>query len=150
MKLRKGAHLTYSIYYHIVFIPKYRREIFEEKGIDGRVKEAIQRMAPFHDWEIEEMETDEDHIHIFISAPPRFSPAKIVRLIKTWTYRHVYRQTPEIKSYLWGGKMWCEGYFVSTVNDTTTKDQIRKYVKEQKEKMRQLGLFEIPPAPSVG
>ncbi len=95
-------------------------------------------MAYFHEWIIEEMETDKDHIHIFLSAPPRYSPSEIVRLIKTWTYENIYRKYPKIKQYLWGGKMWASGFYISTVSDTTTKDEIRKYVKEQKDKVERL------------
>jgi len=72
-------------------------------------------MAKYHDWIIEELETDIDHIHIFLSALPRYSPSQIVKLIKIWTYNHIYDNYPEIKKYLWGGKMWCEGYYISTV-----------------------------------
>jgi len=63
-------------------------------------------MAKYHDWIIEELETDIDHIHIFLSALPRYSPSQIVKLIKIWTYNHIYDNYPEIKKYLWGGKMW--------------------------------------------
>lgn len=98
-------------------------------------------MAKYHDWIIEEMETDEDHLHVCVSAPPRYSPAKIVNLIKTWTYKHVYREHPELKIFLWGGKMWRQGYFVSTVSDRATKEEIRRYIRNQKRKQNQLKLL---------
>ncbi len=110
-RYRTSAHSRYTIYYHLVFCPKYRRKIFQEIEIDKNVKEAIQEMAKYHDWVIEELETDIDHLHIFLSTPPRYSPAQIVKLIKTWTYNHIYDNHPEIKKYLWGAKMWCEGYY---------------------------------------
>jgi len=139
-RYRTSAHSRYTIYYHFAFCPKYRREIFQDQDIDKAVKEAISQMAPFHDWIIEQMETDNDHIHVFLSAPPRYSPAEIVKEIKTWTYHNVYRQYPKIKEYLWGGKMWCEGYYVSTISDSTTKEEVKRYIKEQKEHERQLRL----------
>lgn len=140
-RYRTSAHARYTIYYHIVFCPKYRQKIFKELRIDKQTKEAIQQMAGYHDWMIEELETDIDHLHIFLSAPPRYSPAKIVNLIKSWTYRHIYDQYPEIKNYLWGGKMWCEGYYISTISDRTTKDEIGRYVRQQKAHSKQLKLF---------
>lgn len=133
-RYRTSSHARYTIYYHIVILPKYRRKIFENQEIDKATKEALREIAYFHEWIIEEMETDKDHIHIFLSASPMYSPSNIVRLIKTWTYDNICRRYPKIKQYLWGGKMWATGFYISTVSDTTTKDEIRKYVKEQKNK----------------
>ncbi len=141
-RYRTSGHSRYTIYYHFAFCPKYRKKIFKEIEIDKEIKNVIKQMAPFHDWIIEEMETDQDHIHIFLSAPPRFSPSQIVKLIKTWTYKNMYERYPQMRKYLWGGKMWCEGYYVSTVSDNTTKGEIKRYIQNQKEHERQLGLFE--------
>lgn len=109
--------------------------------IDTKLKATIKRMASFHDWVIKELETDEDHIHILLSAPPRYSPSNIVKLIKTWTQRKIFQEHPEVKQYLWGGKLWAQGFYVSTISDNTTKQEIQKYIKNQKKKLKQLGLF---------
>ena len=140
-RYRTSAHSRYTIFYHLVFCPKYRRKIFKDFDIDEDVKEAVKTMAIYHDWLVEEIETDQDHLHIGLSAPPRYSPADIVNLIKAWTYKHVYRTHPELKEYLWGGKMWAEGYYVSTVSDRTTKEEIKRYIRQQKAKQNQLKLI---------
>jgi putative transposase len=137
-KFRTSAHARYTIFYHIVILPKYRRGIFKHQDIEQATKSALKELAFYHEWIIEEMENDINHIHIFLSAPPRYSPSEIVKLIKTWTYREVYRRFPKIKQYLWGGKMWATGFYVSTVSDNTTKDEIGKYVREQKSKTEKL------------
>lgn len=62
-----------------------------KEAVDNELKETIVKMAPFHDWIISEMETDKDHIHILLSAPPRYSPSGIVKLIKTWTQRQLFK-----------------------------------------------------------
>jgi len=116
-------------------------KIFKELRIDKQVRTAIREMAKYHDWIIEELETDIDHLHIFLSAPPSYSPSEIVKLLKTWTYSHIYDQYPEIKKYLWGGKMWCNGYYVSTISDRTTKTEIQKYIRQQRVHINQLKLF---------
>lgn len=131
-RYRTAAHTRYTIFYHLVILPKYRRGIFKHQDIEQATKSALRELAFYHEWVIEEMESETDHIHFFLSAPPRYSPSEIVRLIKTWTYQEVYRKFPKIKQYLWGGKMWANGFYVSTVSDSTTKDEIRKYVREQK------------------
>lgn len=140
-RYRTGAHSRYTINYHIVFCPKYRRKIFSDFDIEGDIKQAITQLSQYHDWMIEELELDIDHLHICLSAPPRYSPANIVKLIKTWTYKHVYLNHPELKQYLWGGKMWCQGYYISTISDTVTKKEIKEYIKKQKYHQQQLTLF---------
>jgi putative transposase len=137
-RFRTAAHSRYTIFYHIVILPKYRRKIFQHQDIEQATQSALGELAFYHEWVIEELENDTDHIHIFLSAPPRYSPSEIVRLIKTWTYPEVYRRFPQIKQYLWGGQMWATGFYVSTVSDNTTKDEIRKYVREQKSKADKL------------
>jgi len=110
--------------------------------IDKELKAIIRKMAPFHDWVIKEMETDKDHIHILLSAPPRYSISKIVKLIKTWTQKKLFEKYPKkVKQYLWGGRFWAQGFYVSTVSDRTTSDEIKKYIKNQKKELKQLGLF---------
>jgi len=111
--------------------------------IDQELKETVREMAPFHEWVIEELETDKDHVHLFLSAPPRYSPSQIVKLIKTWTEKRLYDKYPKkVKQYLWGGRFWCRGFYVSTVSDRTTKDEIRRYIRKQKEHWKQIGLFD--------
>jgi len=143
VRYKTAVHTRYTIYYHIVFLPKYRRKVLTRGDIDKELKDTIKKMAPFHDWEIEEMETDTDHIHIFLSAPPRYSPSRIVKLIKTWTQKRLFEKYPKkVKRYLWGEKFWCRGYYVSTVSDRTTKGEIAKYVRQQKKHQKQIGLFD--------
>lgn len=137
-RYRTSSHTRYTIYYHIVILPKYRRDIFKYEDLDKATKETLRELAYYHEWIIEEMETERNHIHIFLSAPPKYAPSEIVKLIKTWTYENVYRKYPKIKQYLWGGKMWATGFYVSTISDNTTKDEMRKYIKEQKDKYEQL------------
>lgn len=120
---------------------KYRRKVLTLPTVDDKLKAVVKKMAPHHDWLIEELETDEDHIHILLSAPPRYSPSNIVKLIKTWTQRKIFFEHPEVKQYLWGGKLWAQGFYVSTVSDNTTKDEIRKYIKDQKKLLKQQKLL---------
>jgi len=142
VRYRTAAHSRYTVYYHLVFLPKFRQKVLTNLEIDKELKAIIRKMAPFHDWVIKEMETDKDHIHILLSAPPRYSISKIVKLIKTWTQKKLFEKYPKkVKQYLWGGRFWAQGFYVSTVSDRTTSDEIKKYIKNQKKELKQLGLF---------
>jgi putative transposase len=141
-RYRKAAHSRYTIFYHLVFLPRFRQKVLTNLEIDKELKAIIKKMAPFHDWVIREIETDRDHIHILLSAPPRYSPSEIVKLIKTWTQKRLFEKYPKkVKQYLWGGRFWCQGFYVSTVSDRTTSEEIKKYIRKQKAELKQLGLF---------
>jgi len=140
VKLFKGAHTKYSLFYHFVFCIKYRRKVLTNQ-VEERLKEMIKDMATFYRWQIEELEGYKDHIHLFLSAPPKYSPAKIVNLIKSWTRNQIFKEYPKLKQYLWGSSFWSDSYFVSTVNDNTTRDQIKRYIQQQKDYQKQLSLW---------
>ncbi len=142
MRYRIASHSRYTIYYHLVICLKYRRKVLtKQPEIDAKLKATIKSMAAYHDWIIKELESDEDHVHILLSAPPRYSPSEVVKLIKTWTQRKIFFEHPQVRQYLWGGKLWSQGFYVSTISDNTTKAEIQKYIKNQRKQLNQLGLF---------
>ena len=90
---------------------------------------------------------DKDHVHFLIQSIPTYSVTKIVTLVKSLTAREVFRQCPEVKTKLWGGEFWSDGYFASTVGKHGDENTIANYVKRQGGKYeklhedRQLALF---------
>jgi len=70
-----------------------------------------------------------DHAHLFISAPPGYSPAKLVNIIKSMSRNEIFREFPGFARRCWSRKLWADGYFVRAVRDKLTADEIRKYVK---------------------
>ena len=90
-----------------------------------------------------------DHVHIFCSFPPRYSPrppraiSQVVGRLKSLSARAVFKKFPWVKRKLWGGELWEDGYFVSTVGDKVTAEVIRQYIRRHKkeEPDPQLKLF---------
>jgi REP element-mobilizing transposase RayT len=78
-----------------------------------------------------EIGTDKDHVHFLIQSVPRYSPTKIVRMIKSITAKEIFRLAPGVKRTLWGGEFWSDGYFISTVGKHGTEKVIGDYVKNQ-------------------
>ncbi len=77
------------------------------------------------------MATDGNHVHVLMGAPPRYSPAEVVKVIKSITGREIFRQFPQVKEELWGGEFWGDGYYVRTVGSEVTEAVIREYIKKQ-------------------
>lgn len=88
----------------------------------------------------------EDHVHLFLSAPPRYSPARVVQILKSIAARELFRRFPQLRRNLWGGQLWEDGYFVRSVGDEVTAEVIRRYIRYQKSSRDiQLRLFDQIP-----
>lgn len=86
LQVGKTRYTHYSIAYHLVWIPKYRRRILTGE-VQKETKRLIEECCQRQGLTLLALETDEDHIHVFVSAPPRFSPALIANLRKADTPR---------------------------------------------------------------
>lgn len=139
--VKRTPHEVYDTKYHLVWIPKYRKKVFSEAYANG-LKEIFLEISEHYEFEIDTMEVVSDHVHIFLSAPPKYSPAKIVNIIKAVSSRTMFNEFPELRRHLWGGELWSDGYFVRTVGDKVTTEVIRRYIQYHKHEMKQLNLFE--------
>lgn len=79
------------------------------------------------------MEVMPDHIHLFVSAPPRYSPSEIVKKFKGITGSKLFLEFPKLRMLLRKGKIWTRSYYVGTAG-TVTSETIKRYVNEQKSK----------------
>ena len=133
--VKRTRHSVYDLKYHIVWVPKYRKIVLQG-SVAKRLKEVFQGIAERYEFEIDTMEVMEDHVHLFLSAPPRYAPAGIVQIMKSISAKMVFREFPEIKEQLWGGDLWSNGYFVRSTGDKVTSEVVRQYIRYQhKEKL---------------
>jgi putative transposase len=139
MGLRATKHAVYDIKYHLVWTPKYRKHIFNPE-IAGYLKEVFQHIADEYEFYIDTMEVMEDHVHIFVEAPPKYSPSRIVQIMKSISARELFKKFPEIRKQLWAGELWNDGYFARSVGDKVTADIIRKYIEYQTHEMTSVQL----------
>ena len=145
MGVRRTKHGVYDLKYHLVWIPKYRKQIFN-KEISDYIKAIFSKIAEEYEFRIDTMEVMEDHIHVFVEVPPRYSPTQIVQILKSVSAREVLKRFPKLRKQLWAGEFWSDGYFVRSVGDKVTADIIRKYIEYQthEENSLQLPMFEKP------
>ena len=80
VEMRSTRHAKYQIAYHFVWIPKYRKPILKE--VRDFVIDMIKEIANQYKFKILALEVMDDHIHLFLSAAPKHSPAEIVKMYK--------------------------------------------------------------------
>ena|SRR3989344_232672 len=100
--VRKAAHCAYDIHYHLVVVMKYRRKILVKKEYIDHLCHLINEIAEKYEFEIEEVGSDGDHVHILVSAPPRYAPSRVMQILKSITGRMMFKQFPDLKKQLWG------------------------------------------------
>jgi putative transposase len=141
MPLKRTSHAVYEAKYHLVWCPKYRKKILTEE-IRPRVKELFIEISSHFDFEIDRCETAEDHVHILISFPPRYSVSRVVGILKSISGSKIFKEFPRVKEELWGGHLWEQGYFYRTVGEQVTDAVIRKYIENHSFSQNQLPIFE--------
>jgi putative transposase len=99
--------------------------------VSGYLKEVFQQIAEEYEFRIDTMEVLEDHVHIFIEVPRRYSPAQVAQIMKSVSARELFKKFPKLRKQLWAGEFWSEGYFVRSAGDKGTADIIRKYMEYQ-------------------
>ncbi len=128
--LRRHPHCVYVINYHLVWIPRYRKQILTG-DIETRLKQLLGNIATQYGFEILAQEVMPDHVHLFVSVPPKFSPAEIVRLFKGITSRRLKQEFLQIRRADWGknATLWAEGYYVGTAGHASA-EIIKRYIEE--------------------
>lgn len=121
-------HTRYRCQYHIVFAPKFRRQvIYREIKVD--IGKILRQLCQQKGIEIIEAELCPDHIHMLIGIPPKYSVAQIMGYIKGKSSLMIFDRHANLK-YKYGSRhFWCRGYYVDTVG--RNKKQIQEYIKNQ-------------------
>ena len=136
------AHTKWECKYHIVFAPKYRRQVIYKK-IKADVGQIQRMLCRRKGIEIIEAEACPDHIHMLVRIPPKYSVSEIMGYLKGKSSLMIFEKHANLK-YKYGNRhFWCRGYYVDTVGKNTAA--IKKYIQNQlKEDLEydQMSLFE--------
>ena len=122
----KTRWARYSLTYHLVWIPKYRRKVLTGE-VEKATKDLIADCCERHGLSLLALETDQDHVHVFVSAPPRFSPAEIANLLKGYRSRYLRERFPHLKRVCGKDHLWTQSYYVGTAGSVSA-ETIQRYI----------------------
>ena len=128
-KYWRGAHTKYRLMIHLVWIPKYRKRVLKGE-LKKRIEELLNLCAEANGWKIEELNVQEDHVHLILQFVTTISVSKMVQLLKGKTSRILRKEFPSLAEFYWGDSFWADGYFAETVGHCNI-DIIKEYVKNQ-------------------
>ena len=122
------AHTTWECKYHIVFAPKYRRQVIYGK-LKADIGKILRELCERKGIEIIEAEMCKDHVHMLIRIPPKHSVAEIMGYLKGKSSLMIFDRHANLK-YKYGNRhFWCRGYFVDAVGKNAKK--IEEYIRNQ-------------------
>ena len=124
---------VYDFHFHLVFVTKYRKSIFDTKEKQEELKTLLSSFAGKNGSTIENVEVMPDHVHLVLSFPPKFAPSSIVKSFKGAAAREWFRLHPEDKEKLYKGHLWSPSFFMRTVG-VVSRETVMEYVKNQRTK----------------
>ena len=132
MELDSNAHSVFLLYYHLVLVVKYRREVFDE-SISDRAKEIFEYISPKYHITLQEWNHDKDHVHILFKAHPKSEISKFINAYKSAASRLLKKEFPELRQKLWKESFWSQSFCLLTTGGAPI-EVIRNYIESQGEK----------------
>ena len=124
------AHTSWNCKYHIVFAPKYRRQVIYGK-LKQDIGKTLRDLCERKGINIIEAECCSDHIHMLLEIPPKYSVSQIMGYLKGKSSLIIFDRHANLK-YKYGNRhFWCRGYYVDTAGKNAKK--IQEYIKNQLE-----------------
>ena len=129
-KVRKTRHNKYNINYHFVWIPKTRMQILT-RPFSESVEATIKRVCAWNDWNPLALQVMPDHVHFFLSAPPKWAPSKIVGSLKAWSAKDLRDKYASIRKTRTSDDFWARGFYCGTAGHVSA-EQVAKYIAENR------------------
>ena len=129
--IRTGRHCTFNLHVHLVFVTKYRQNVFN-KFILNDLNEMFLKICSGFEAELIEFDGEDDHVHLLVHYPPKVSISTLVNSLKGVSSRMIrQKEYPTIKQKLWGNALWSPSYFAGSCGGAPI-DIVRQYIEQQK------------------
>ena len=128
---RKSSHTVHDLKVHLIWITKYRYEVLT-KEVGYRTRELIRQVCEQNDIQIISGVVSKDHVHLYISYPPKYSVSDMVKWFKGRSSRKLQEEFPQLGKRYWGKHFWGIGYAAFS-SGHVTDEMIREYLKRHED-----------------
>lgn len=132
MKLDTNNHSVFLLYYHLIFVVKYRRKVIDS-SISSRLRDIFSYIAPSYNITLEKWNSDKDHVHVLLKAHPNTELSKFINAYKSASSRLIKKEFPDIRHSLWKEMFWSKSFCLLTTGGVTV-EIIKQYMESQGEK----------------
>lgn len=129
MQLDSNNHSVFLMYYHLVFVVKYRRKVFDNEMSDY-AKDMFVKLGKKYNISLVEWNHDFDHIHILFKAHPNTELSKFINAYKSASSRMIKKEFPQVRKKLWKEMFWSRSFCLLTTGGSPI-DVVKKYIENQ-------------------
>jgi putative transposase len=129
-EIRRGRHCVFNMHVHLVFVTKYRRDVFNQDVL-VELKTIFSNVCYDFEAKLIEFNGEHDHVHLLINYPPKIAISRLVNSLKgVSSYLIRKKNFPHIKKKLWGNALWSPSYFSGSCGGAPI-EIIKQYIEQQ-------------------
>jgi putative transposase len=132
IKLDTNAHSVFMLWYHLILVTKYRRQVFNDE-VSNRAKDIFEYIASNYHITLIEWNHDSDHVHILFRSHPKTELSKFINAYKTASSRLIKQEFESVRKQLWKSYFWSQSFCLLTSGGAPI-DVIKQYIESQGEK----------------
>ena len=128
--LRRGRQVVYQLHAHLVFVPRYRRKVFDLDALE-RLRATFAAVCEDFGATLDEFNGEPDHVHLLVNYPPKVAVSGLVNSLKGVSARRLRQERPDIAKRYWKGGLWSASYFAASCGGAPI-DVLRRYIEQQR------------------
>lgn len=129
--IRRGRHCVFMMHVHLVFVTKYRRNVFTKEILDV-LSPIFANVCTDFGAQLIEFDGEDDHVHLLVHYPPKVAVSKLVNSLKGVSSLLIRKMNyPSIRQKLWAGALWSPSYFAASCGGAPIAI-IRTYIEQQR------------------
>ena len=132
MKMDTNNHSVFLLYYHLILVVKYRRNVFNDDMSDY-ARDIFAKIAPDYNITLLEWDHDGDHVHVMFKAQPNSELSKFINAYKSASSRLIKKDFPTVKKKLWKQHFWSQSFCLLTAGGAPI-EVIKEYIESQGER----------------
>ena len=128
--IRTGRHRVFVLHAHLVFVTKFRHQVFTDQHLT-RLEEIMRAVCADFEAELVEFNGEGEHVHLLVNYPPKVALSKLVNSLKGVSSRRMRQQFPDlVRHYYRANKLWSASYFAGSVGGAPLT-VLRQYIDQQ-------------------